>query len=388
MRNLVRAAGARLTLRARLALLYLTLFAAAGAGLLLLINVLVRRQLAKPTVEALDAGELPPPAAATVPSADLLSSADQAARENAMRIVSAQSGIAVAAVTVVASALCWWLAGRALRPLSDITSTAGRLSQDTLDDRIGLTGPRDEVRALADAFDAMMDRLAQAFTAQRLFVANASHELRAPLTVIRTAVDVGLMAASRPEADYRRALATIADAAQRSEQLLDGLLQLARTQDRPDRLERLDLADLLSRAVESLPAGGPEPRLELAPASLRGQRILLELLVRNVLDNAVRYNVPGGWVRVRTERGADDVTLRVENTGRRIPPEQVAQLPRPFHRGDHSRIEAGEGFGLGLAIVDAVAEAHGGRCDLAARPDGGLTVTVVLPADTSRRGSS
>jgi signal transduction histidine kinase len=384
--NLVRAAGARLTLRARLALLYLILFAAAGAGLLLLINVLVRRQLAKPTVEALDAGELPPPAAGLVPSADLLSSADQAARENAMRIVSAQSGIAVAVVTVVASVLCWWLAGRALRPLSDITATAGRLSQDTLDDRIGLTGPRDEVRALADAFDAMMDRLAQAFEAQRLFVANASHELRTPLTVIRTAVDIGLMAATRPEAEYRRALATIAEAAQRSEQLLDSLLQLARTQNRPGRLERLDLADLLSRAVESLPPGGPELRLDLAPAPLRGHRVLLELLVRNVLDNAVRYNVPGGWVCVRTERRADGVALRVENTGRRIPAEQVAQLPRPFHRGDHSRIEAGEGFGLGLAIVDAVTAAHGGRCDLTVRPDGGLTVSVVLPAPTRSDG--
>jgi nitrate/nitrite-specific signal transduction histidine kinase len=139
MTNLVRTALARLTLRARLTLLYLALFAATGVGLLLLINLLVRRQLAQPTIETLDAGELP--SAALVPTADLLSSADQAARENAMRIVSAQSGIAVAVVTVVASALCWWLAGRALRPLRNITSTAGRLSQDTLDERIGLTGP-------------------------------------------------------------------------------------------------------------------------------------------------------------------------------------------------------------------------------------------------------
>lgn len=373
--NAARTAGARLSLRARLAMLYLALFAVAGVGLLALVNILVRRQLARPTVEALGAGPVP----AAEPSGDVLWSVDEAARENAMRVVWAQTGIAVAVVTVVASALCWWVAGRALRPIREMTSTARRLSQETLDDRIGLTGPSDEVRALADAFDAMLDRLAAAFAAQRLFVANASHELRAPLTVIRTAVDVGLMTASRPPAEYRRALTTIGEAAQRSELLLDGLLRLARTRHRPDRLDAVDLAGVVSRALTTLPAAGPERRVDLVPAPLLADAALLDLLVRNLLDNAVRYNVPGGWISVRVERRATEAVLTVENPGRHIPPAQVAHLVRAFHRGDHSRVEAGEGHGLGMAIVDAVTEAHDGRCEVSARAGGGLTVRVSLP---------
>jgi HAMP domain-containing protein len=236
--------------------------------------------------------------------------------------------------------LCWLVCGRALKPLRRITALAGRLSQDTLGERIAYAGPRDELQTLADSFDAMLDRLTRAFESQRLFVANASHELRAPLTVIRTAADLTLSEPARPESDYRRSMTTVEAAAQRSQRLLDSLLRLARTQHRGGALEPVDLAAATRAALGDHLPGQPRLHTDLDTAHTMADPVLIELLLRNLLDNATRYNQPDGWIRVRTTVCNHTATLDVENTGPLITPGQAAHHahhhPPPHRRpADH-----------------------------------------------------
>jgi signal transduction histidine kinase len=311
--------------------------------------------------------------------------ADRVARE--LRL---QSVVAFGVLLASASGVCWYASGRALRPLREVTATAGKLSQDTLTERIGFDGPRDELWALAHAFDAMVDRLERAFDAQRLFVASASHELRTPLTVIRTASEIALDRSSRSEAEYRRALSTINRAAQRSERLLDSLLRLARTQHQSRGDERVDLAGRVRATMGPDLGHTVAVREDLAPAMVTGDPHLLDLLVRNLVDNAVRYNADPGWVAVRTGTRDGRAFLEVENTGPALEVEQLATLLRPFQRGSQIRSATMEeptrpserrrrdNFGLGLAIVDAVVHAHGAYLGLVARAGGGLLVTVVF----------
>jgi signal transduction histidine kinase len=381
----------RLSLRAQLTGLCLGFSVVASGLLALAINLLISLELMslyyRPPV-VLDLGS--PTATQDMLAAqhDFNDQAQAIADE-----IRRQSAAGFVIVALVAAVTCWWTAGRTLRPIQQITALAGTLSHDSLGGRIALRGgPRDEVRALADSLDGMLDRLDRAFDGQRLFVANASHELRTPLTVIRTAVDVALAKPERPEADYRRTLATIEHAVQRTEHLLDSLLRLARTQHQQTGLEPLDLADLAATATARAAPGGPEPHRDLhrdlAPAPVTGDTNLLQLLLRNLIDNAARYNIPGGSITVTT--GVDPTTgraiLTVENTGPPITDAQITDLLRAFHRGDTARTAPGEGFGLGLAIVDAIVHAHHGHLHLTPRPDGGLHVTVTLPTRATTSG--
>jgi len=367
----------RLSLRARLALLCLGLAALTGGLFAVAMDVLISVRLVQlysrpPVILDLDS---------PTPTEDLLA-ARRAANDDADRVAGelrVQSWTVFGVMVVGAAGLCWFVAGRALRPVRRITATASRLSQDTLDDRIRLAGPRDELWVLAESFDAMLDRLARAFDAQRLFVANASHELRTPLTVIRTASEVALARPDRPAADYRRALETITRAVGRSEGLLDSLLRLARTQHRRGRPDRVDLADLARAALPPDPAWPVTVRADLAPAPVAGDANLLDLLIRNLVGNAVAYNTVDGWIAVRTGVRGDDAVLEVENTGPPVAADEVPDLLRPFRRGGQARTGPGEGSGLGLALVDGITHVHDGRLDLTARPDGGLLVTVTLP---------
>ena len=374
----------RLTLRARLTLLCLTLSVLSGAVLMVLMNVLISVELSRaysrPIVLSFDPDMAGPQSPvlygdqlikATTDSND---SADAVAGE-----VRLASLIGFGVIIIFASGLSWFVSGRALRPVRRITAVASRLSQDTLNERIASDGPRDELRTLAESFDAMLDRLASAFDGQRLFVANASHELRTPLTVIRTAADVTLSEPARPEADYRRTLTTIEAAVRRSESLLDSLLRLARTQHRRAGLQPLDLDETVRAAIARHPTRQPQLRADLAPAVVMADPVLIELLLRNLLDNATRYNQPDGWVHARTRMSDTAAILEVENTGPPITAEQIPDLLRAFHRGEHARTRPGQGLGLGLAIVNAIVEAHGGELHLAPRPTGGLHATVTLP---------
>lgn len=288
--------------------------------------------------------------------------------------------LALLGTTLIASVLGWVSAKRLLAPIAAITATARRASEDRLNERLELRGPEDELRELADTFDAMLDRFQESIESQRRFIANASHELRSPLTAIRTEADVTLADPDASVEELRRMGERVLDGADDLDDLLAALMLLARSQRGLLNRSELDLADVAGLALGDLQraadAAGVTLEAELAPAPVVGDQALLRRLVANLIDNGVRYNREGGEVRVsvREERGA--AVVRVTNTGQRVPPEDVERLRQPFERlGRHG---AG-GSGLGLSIVQAVAEAHGGRVDLAALETGGLDVVVTVP---------
>jgi len=301
-----------------------------------------------------------------------------------------QAAIALALTTALAAAAGWFASARALRPLRSVTATAHHLSQRNLDERIALRGPRDEIKELADTFDEMLGRLAAAFDAQRRFIANASHELRTPLTRLRALIDVSL---ADPDADAA-ALRTMAErvqaAAEDQERLIDGLLTLAQGERGLDRAQPIDLADLVTSVLPATASRHPGPHqpqilTELGPAVTSGDRDLLARLVANLIDNALSYNIADGWVRIRTGYQDGQATLQVTNTGPVLPAEVVPTLVEPFRRQvpDRTSTSTRRGSGLGLSIVAAITDAHGGTIDLAAQEGGGLQITVGLLAQPS-----
>jgi signal transduction histidine kinase len=307
----------------------------------------------------------------------------QAANDRALRRVLLAFGAALLLVTLVSVAAGWLVAGRALRPISRITATARSISDRTLDARIALGGPRDELHELADTFDSMLGRLEAAFESQRRFVSNASHELRTPLAIVRTELDVTL---DDPDAtpDELRAMAhVIRDANERMERLIASLLTLASSEAGLVLQRPADLADAIAPALGREEAFGPRGPLRLQAtldaAPVLGDPVLLERLAANLVENAVRYNAAVGWVRVRTGVQRGEAVLHVANPGVRMDPSDVEELLEPFRRLESSRARVTGGYGLGLAVVRAVARAHGGRVAVLARQEGGLEVTVSLP---------
>jgi signal transduction histidine kinase len=292
--------------------------------------------------------------------------------------------VAFVLLLIAAAVLAWTFTGRALRPLHEVTSTAQRLSAESLGERIALNGPDDEVAELADTFDAMLDRLQAAFDAQRRFVANASHELRTPLAVIRTELDVTLSDEHADVEELRRMADVVGTAALRAEQLVEALLLLARTDGIGLAVhEPVDVAAVVASAWRSASreavARGVRANFATPPAPTVGDPALLERVAGNLLENAVRHNVDGGWIDVATESGPEWTQLRVSSSGQVIPPELVTELFEPFRRGGVDRT-ARTGTGLGLSIVRAAVIAHGGAVHAEAVPGGGLTVTVRLPS--------
>ena len=291
---------------------------------------------------------------------------------------------ALGAMTAISVLAGWLLAGRALRPLRKITATARRVSGANLGERIGLVGPADELRELADTFDGMLARLDGAFQSQRHFVANASHELRTPLAIMRTEIDVALADSDAAEDDLRRMGEAIREAIDRCERLLESLLMLARSEAASGQQQDVELAALAADCITDLRARAEELQLEvgddLRPAPVRGDPALLERMIANLLDNAIRHNVRGGFVSIRTRQEGVRTLLEVANSGPVISPGVAGLLTEPFRRLDRSR----GGFGLGLSIVRSVVEVHGGELVVAARPDGGLEVGVSLAAAAPR----
>jgi signal transduction histidine kinase len=289
--------------------------------------------------------------------------------------------------TVLAGGLGWAVSGRVLRPLRAITEAARTASQESLlQRRLALAGPPDELKELADTFDAMLARLDGAFASQRRFVANASHELRTPLTEMRTLIEVTLAKPVRSAAQLELVLAGVRAAVDKSEELIEALLTLARS----DRgLEDTEVVDLPTAVEDAIDLIGPAAAARhvsidtaLAPVQVAGDRILLERLVSNLIDNAVRHNVTGGWVLASTRHEGGHAELTFANGGEPIPADQASGLFEPFHRLS-GRAGSRSGTGLGLSIVASVASAHGGRAEARALPDGGLEVQVRLPATAS-----
>lgn len=394
----------RPTIRLRLSLWYAALFLLAGVLLLSLNYILLRDsfvvtpqnvrisialRLGIP-VEQLDpSGNPRGPMVGNVPVHQLVQEIEHELTAWSLRQLAIKSAIALGIMLLLSLAFGWVVAGRMLRPLHDITAAARRLSDTTLTERIALQGPEDELKELADTFDAMLGRLDSAFRAQKEFVSNASHELRTPLAIIRTELDVTLADPHTSSEDLKQMAATIRDAVTRSDQLIDRLLVLARSGDEVAR-EPLDLAAIARTSTERYSTEADSRQLgldlDLKEAPVQGDAVLLERLVDNLVENAILYNDVGGFFRIESgvqmptaPNESESAWLRVSNGGAHIPAAEVGRLFERFYRLDHSRSRSTGGFGLGLSIVRAVAEAHGGYAKARPLPEGGLQVTVVLP---------
>ncbi|MGN6206226.1 sensor histidine kinase [Humibacter sp.] len=385
----------RISARTRLTLLYTGLFLVCGAALIAVMYVLVLQfpvasgsslsptelnsQIQRCEHEQTLKGPIPPDAKKKCIA--LYSDAAQAGAA-AQRVATLDnlllySLLTLGCMTVLAAVLGWFVAGRILRPVHQLTAAARQATEHTLSARLALQGRHDELRELADTFDDMLDRLDRAFGAQRQFIANAGHELRTPLTVMRTSIDV-FLAKEHPTADETATMCTeVRRAVDGAERLIDALLTLARNEQAPAGAEPLDLAVIVEDCIDDRAGREPTPTLRLHDAPVVGDRVLLERLVGNLLDNAERYNVPEGTITVTTGIDGDTALLGVSNTGPQIPSGDVERLFLPFTRRD-DRI-GHEGFGLGLALVRSITAAHGGTVTATARREGGLDVEVRLP---------
>ncbi|MGC5345342.1 sensor histidine kinase [Streptomyces sp. DT24] len=304
-------------------------------------------------------------------------------RQHALDDLLNRALFALVGLSVIAFAFGYAMAGRVLSPLGKITRTARRVAGTDLSRRIELDGPDDELKELSDTFDDMLDRLERAFTAQQRFVGNASHELRTPLAINRTLLEVHL---SDPEAppELQQLGRTLLATNERSEQLVEGLLLLARSDNQIVERKPVDLAEVATRAIDQAHAEAEARGVEIlgdrAPAVVQGNGVLLERIALNLVQNAVRYNVPeGGWVVVTTESQPGQAVLIVSNTGPVVPAYEIDNLFEPFRRLRTERTGSDKGVGLGLSIARSVARAHGGRIFAEPREGGGLVMRVTLP---------
>jgi signal transduction histidine kinase len=307
------------------------------------------------------------------------------------------SGVALAIMALASMALGWTLAGRALRPLQAITSAARAISASNLHARLALGGPRDEVRELGDTFDELLGRLEASFEAQRQFVANASHELRTPLTLERAILEVTLADPAASAASLRTACERVLAIGEQQERMIGALLTLARSERGIERREPLLLDDVMREVLDDRREEIARRRLRvdsmLGHAATTGDRLLIERLVANLLDNAIQHNDALGWVAVTTATEAGRAVVTVSNSGPVIPAQDVERLLRPFNRLGTDRTNQGYGHGLGLSIVDAIATAHGATLTVRPQDAGGLCAEVTFatmhgPAGTQEAPSS
>jgi signal transduction histidine kinase len=420
--------------RLRLTALYVGLFLALAACLLVITYFLVAQQLpgtlsvrsitgggtgAGTSQEIVTGGTAgtsaitacAPSADGTPPTATQMTACSKAAQAEAAGLrrdtldqLLIESGVAFGIMAVVSVGLGWLMAGRVLRPLRTITAAARRISARSLHQRIAMTGPDDELKELGDTFDQLLGRLDASFRAQRQFVANASHELRTPLARQRTLLEVALRDRQATNASLRLTCERALVAGEQQERLITALLTLARGERGLDAFEPFDLGVVAAGALDArrdeAQARGVTVTADLGPAPALGDPRLAERLAANLADNAIRYNVPGGLVEITAGHRDDDrAFLAVTNTGPVIPPDQLGRLFQPFQRLAQGRIAEGRrverdrtergrnergqaeqgGLGLGLAIVSAIAAAHGAELHAVTRAAGGLTIEVVFP---------
>jgi signal transduction histidine kinase len=398
----------RYTIRLRLAVLYSGVFLILGTVLLAILIVSVRQSThgvvvsaegnATKLVERHGVEAAPPGSTLTVvPEAVALERARVKAHQLGKLALTVNNSdlhhlliwsvFALAIMAVASIAVGWLLAGRVLRPLQVITTAARELSASNLHERLALDGPNDELRELGDTFDELLARLEASFESQRQFVANASHELRTPLTLERAILEVTLADPAASSASLRAACERVLEIGEQQERMIDALLTLARSERGLERrapvsLKAIARAVLLDRREELARRGlRLESKLEDAPTT--GEERLIERLVANLLDNAIRHNSADGWVEVTTGIDAGQAVLSVTNSGVAIPAEELQRLARPFHRLGRDRTGHGDGHGLGLSIVDAIATAHGATLAFHALADGGLRVEVRFPGPSA-----
>jgi signal transduction histidine kinase len=410
--------------RLRLTLLYVGLFLASAACLLVITYFLVARQLPGTVTlrtggggtagtssqvvtggtgagagagTGTGTGACAPPADGTLPTVaqmnDCVQQAAAGLRNDTLDQLLIESGIALGIMAVASVGLGWLMAGRVLSPLRTITAAARRISARSLHQRIAMSGPDDELKELGDTFDQLLGRLDASFRAQRQFVANASHELRTPLARQRTLLEVALRDKQATNASLRTACERALAAGEQQERLIAALLTLARGERGLDAFEPFDLGAVATGALagvrDEAEARGVTVTADLGAAPALGDSRLAEQLAANLADNAIRYNVAGGQVEIGTGDRDGRAFLAVSNTGPVIPPDQLGRLFQPFQRLDPGRSGSGPergGLGLGLAIVSAIAAAHGAELRAVTRAAGGLAVEVVFPAAPAGAG--
>jgi signal transduction histidine kinase len=380
--------------RTRLALLYAALFLISGSALLGLTYGLVAANLpAKPASSAsrFDRNQLAklsiackqqiPDPGTVLACKQAFTAGGETVRQRALDSLLIFSLVGLGVMTVASGGLGWYVSGRVLRPVRAITEAARRASDQHLGERLALTGAQDELKELADTFDDMLERLDLSFAAQRRFVANASHELRTPLTVMRTAIDVALAKPNRTTQHLEDMAARVRRSVDRAEHMIEALLVLAISDQGVTSSELLDLSAVAEDALELAAPGitelGLRVEADLGPAETTGDQQLIERMVWNLVDNAVRHNERGGWIRVTTGRVPGGAVLRIANSGAVVPPGAVPTLAEPFrriHKGSDG------GVGLGLSIAQSVSTAHGAQLDIHSQPEGGLDISLTLGA--------
>ncbi|MEV8096463.1 HAMP domain-containing sensor histidine kinase [Kitasatospora sp. NPDC085879] len=303
-------------------------------------------------------------------------------RSNLLHVFAPRAAAVLVFLLVLGLVGGWVLAGRMLAPLTRITDAARTAGTGSLSHRIRMKGRQDEFRELSDAFDSMLEQLESHVAEQQRFAANASHELRTPLAISRTLLDV---ARKDPTRDRDELIERLHAVNTRAIDLTEALLLLSRGDRGNLTRESVDLSLIAEEAAETLLPLAERRRITLdvtgGAARTSGSAELMLRMVTNLVQNAIVHNLPaGGTVTVHTEADGDTSVLRVENTGRRLPPDLVPTLTEPFHRGtERVRTDEHAGVGLGLAIVHSIVRAHDGTLDLVPRPAGGLLVTVRLP---------
>jgi signal transduction histidine kinase len=380
----------RRTVRLRLTLLYGGLFLVSGVALLAITYFLVTTRIfgGEPAFQTTYSDDpVPVPGGAGGPTTHI---SEGPGGPDQLRQLLILAGIGLAGTLAVSIAAGWLMAGRVLRPLRTITATTRQITEANLQQRLAVAGPDDELKDLADTIDGLLARLDAAFDAQkdaldaqRRFVANASHELRGPLTRERAAIEVALADPEASATSLRSAFERVLAGSKQQERLLEALLVLARGQAGLDRWEPFDLAAVTDEVLLARHAQVQRRRLHLdaalEPTLALGDPRLAERLVGNLVDNAIRHNLPAGWVQIQTSSRAGRAALSVANSGPAVPPAEVERLLRPFQRGGADRSGHPQGHGLGLSIVAAVAAAHRADLRVVARAEGGLHVVVGFP---------
>ncbi len=293
------------------------------------------------------------------------------------------SAIAFAVMAALSIWAGWVIAGRALRPLRTITDTAREISASNLHRRLDLEGPDDELKQLGTTVDGLLGRLETSFEAQRQFVANASHELRTPLTLERTLLELALSDPNASIESYRHTCEQLLAVGEQQERLIEALLTLSRSQRGLDNHQPVDLAAITATAATAADHGGLALETTIRPAHTTGNPRLVERLVANLLNNAVQHNVDGGHIELATDTRDGRAVLTIANTGPKIPAGELDRIFQPFQRLGTTRTTGTNGLGLGLSIVQAIADAHDATVSTTAPDDGGLHVQISFPAAAS-----
>jgi two-component system sensor histidine kinase VanS len=386
------------TLRLRLTLLYSGLFLVSGVALLATTYLLFRSgtgvDLIVPTgtrhgSTGADPLNVASPAPNVARQVRRMYAESVARNSHGLHQGLIQSGIALAIMTAVSIVLGWLVAGRVLRPLRTMTATTRQISERNLNERLALSGPRDELKDLADTVDGLLARLEAHVAGQQRFAANASHELRTPLAITQTLLDVARNDPNRDGGDLVDRLHAVNT---RAIDLTEALLLLSRADQRSFTPEHVDLSLIAEEATETLlPLAEKrgvtiETSGDTAPSI--GSETLLLQLITNLVHNAIVHNLPEqGTVWITTSAHPRSVVLTVENTGEKLTPELVATLVEPFQRGTERIRTDHAGVGLGLAIAKSITQAHDGTLTLTPRPAGGLCVTIQLPAAPLHAGA-